>query len=92
MTADDALHSSLAAYQAATALVAASRTTEDAAFSAYKSGAGAITTAIEAEKALLAARLAQEQAHGTALIAAATLAFATGRLSSSDALDSGRLR
>jgi outer membrane protein len=92
VTADDALRSSLASYQAATALVAASRTTEDAAFSAYKSGAGAITAAIESEKALLAARLAQEQAHGTALIAAATLAFATGRLSSSDAVDAGRLR
>ncbi|MGO9392744.1 TolC family protein [Rhodoblastus sp.] len=92
VTADDALRSSLAAYQAAISLVSASRTTEDAAFAAYKSGAGAITTAIEAEKALLAARLAQEPAHGSALIAAAALAFATGKLSSSDAVDAGPLR
>jgi outer membrane protein TolC len=92
VTADDALRSSLAAYQAASVLVAASRTTEDAAFAAYKSGAGALPTAIEAEKALLMARLAQEQAHGTALIAAATLAFATGKLSSSDAVDPRGLR
>jgi outer membrane protein TolC len=90
VTADDALRSSLAAYQAASALVAASRTTEDAAFAAYQSGAGALPAAIEAEKALLLARLAQEQAHGTALIAAATLAFATGKLSSSDAVDARR--
>ncbi len=92
VTADDALRSSLAAYQAASVLVSASRTTEDAAFAAYKSGAGALPAAIEAEKALLAACLAQEQSHGTALIAAATLAFATGRLSSSDAVEAGRLR
>jgi outer membrane protein TolC len=92
VTADDALRSSLAAYQAASVLVSASRTTEDAAFTAYKSGAGALPAAIEAEKALLMARLAQEQAHGTALIAAATLAFATGKLSSSDAVDFRALR
>jgi outer membrane protein TolC len=91
VAADDALRSSLAAYQAANALVAASRTTQDAALTAYQSGAGPITAAIEAEKALLAARLAQEQTHGTALIAAATLAFATGRLSSSDAVDARRI-
>jgi outer membrane protein TolC len=90
VTADDALRGSLAAYQAASALVSASRITEDAAFAAYRSGAGALPAAIEAEKALLLARLAQEQAHGTALIAAATLAFATGRLSSSDVVDPGR--
>lgn len=92
VTADDALRSSLAAYQAADVLVAASKTTADAAFAAYQSGAGALPAVIEAEKALLLARLAQEQAHGTALIAAATLAFAAGRLSSSDALDAGRPR
>jgi outer membrane protein TolC len=38
----------------------------------------------------MTARQAQEQAHGTALIAAATLAFATGKLSSSDAVEAGR--
>lgn len=80
----DALHSSLAAYRAATVLVGASATTNDAAFSAYRSGAGPLTAALETEQALLVARLAQAQAHGTALIAAATLAFSTGRLGSSD--------
>jgi outer membrane protein TolC len=92
VTADDALRSSLAAYRAATVLVAASQTTQDAAFAAYKSGAGALTPVIEAEKGLLGARLAQEQAHGTALIAAATLAFVAGRLSSSDVVDAQRVR
>jgi outer membrane protein len=87
VAADDALRSSLAGYQAATVLVQASVVSADAALSAYKSGSGTLTAAIEAEKALLGARLAQEQAHGTALIAAATLAFLTGRLSSSDVVD-----
>lgn len=83
--ADDALRNSLASNRAATSLVGASTVAEDAAFSAYKTGAGPLTSAIEAEKTLLTGRLAQAQADGTALIAAATLAFATGRLSSSDA-------
>ena len=84
--ADDALRTSLASYQAANSLVRASMVTEDATFSAYKSGLGTLTAAIDAEKALLGARLAQAQAHGVALIAASSLAFLTGRLSSSDAL------
>jgi outer membrane protein TolC len=81
VAAADALRSSVAAYAAATTLVAASAVTQDAALSAYKSGAGTLTTAVEAERALLAARLAQAQAHGAALIAAATVAFSTGRIS-----------
>jgi outer membrane protein len=87
VAADDALRSSLAAYKAAGVLVQASLVTLDAASSAYKSGAGTLTAAIEAQRALLGARLAQAQAHGTALIAAATLAFMTGHLSSSDVVD-----
>ncbi len=86
VAADDALRSSLAAYRAATVLVQASTLTEDATLSAYRSGAGTLTAALETEQALLVARLAQAQAHATALIAAATLAFSTGRLSSSDAV------
>ena len=89
VSADDALRTSLAAYQAASGLVHASVVTEDATFSAYKSGIGTLTAAIDAEKALLGARLAQAQAHGVALIAASSLAFLTGRLSSSDALAAG---
>ena len=86
VSADDALRTSLAANQAAGALVKASGTAEDATFAAYKSGAGSLTAAIDAQKALLSARLAQAQAHGVALIAASSLAFLTGRLTSSDAL------
>ena len=86
VSADDALRTSLASYQAATALVRASATTEDATLSAYNSGLGTLTAVLDAEKALLGARLAQAQAHGVALIAASSLAFLSGRLTSSDAL------
>ncbi len=86
VAADDAVRSSLAAHQAASALVSASAITHDAGLSAYRSGAGTLTAALEAQRALSSARIAQAEAHGTALIAAATLAFATGRLSSSDAV------
>jgi outer membrane protein TolC len=88
VAADDALRTSLEANRAAGILVSASQTTYDAAFAAYKSGAGTLITALEAERGPLAARLAQARAQGTAQIAAATLAFATGRLSSSNAVDS----
>jgi outer membrane protein len=84
VAADDAVRGSLAAYRAATALVAASAVAQDATLSAYRSGAGTFTAAVEAQRVLLSALNAQAQSHGTALIAAATLAFATGRLSSSD--------
>ena len=87
VAADDALRSSLAGYRAAGVLVQASTVTEDAALAAYKSGTGTVTASIEAERGLLAARLAQAQTHGTALIAAATLAFSTGRLTSAEAAD-----
>ena len=87
VAADDALHSSVAAYGAATALVGASQTTEEAALAAYKSGAGPLTAVLEAQRALLVAQLARAQAHATALVAAATMAFSTGRLSSADTLD-----
>ena len=92
VAADDAVRSSLEAHRAATALVSASLTAYDAALAAYKSGAGTLTAALEAERALLSARLAKAQAHGTAQIAAASLAFSTGRLSSSDVVDPRPIR
>jgi len=92
VAADDAVRSSLEAHRAATALVSASLTAYDAALAAYKSGAGTFTAALEAERALLSARLAKAQAHGTAQIAAASLAFSTGRLSSSDVVDPRSIR
>lgn len=84
VAADDAVRGGVASYRAASALVSAASISQDAALSAYRSGRGTITASLEAQRALLAARNAQAQAHGTALIAAATLAFATGRLSSAD--------
>jgi outer membrane protein len=87
VAADDALRSSLEANRAATVLVSASLTAYDAALAAYKSGEGTLTTALETERALLSARIAKARAHGTAQIAAASLAFSTGRLSSSDVVD-----
>jgi outer membrane protein len=87
VAANDALRTSLAAHKAAGVLVQASAVSQAAASSAYESGAGTLTAAIEAEKLLLSARLAEAEAHGTALIAAETLAFATGHLGSAAALE-----
>jgi outer membrane protein TolC len=78
--ADNAVHTSLSAYNAAEALRMATQTTFDAALSAYRSGVGTITDATTAETQLLAARNASTDSYSTALSAAAALALATGAL------------
>jgi outer membrane protein TolC len=78
--ANNALHTSLAAYTAATAVVSAAKTTFDAALSAYRSGVGSITDATTAETQLLQAKNASTDAYSTALSAAAALALSTGSL------------
>ena len=78
--ADNALHTSLAAYSAAEALTSAAQTTFDAALAAYRNGVGPITDVTMAETQLLQARNASTDAYSTALSAAATLALATGAL------------
>ena len=65
-----------------TTLVAAARTTFDAALAAYRNGVGSITDATVAETQLLQATNALTDAHSEALSAAATLALAVGALGS----------
>ena len=79
--ANNALRTSLSAYNAAaTAVVSAAKTTFDAALAAYRSGVGSITDATMAETQLLQAKNASTDAYSTALSAAATLALSTGSL------------
>ncbi|MEW6438685.1 MAG: TolC family protein [Pseudomonadota bacterium] len=80
--ADNALHTSLAAYSASVQLTAAAQTSFDAALAAYRNGVGSITDATLAETQLLQARNARSDAYSTALSAAATLALAAGALGS----------
>jgi outer membrane protein len=80
--ADNALHTSLAAYSASVQLVSASQTTFDAALAAYRNGVGSITDATLAETQLLEAQNARSDAYSTALSAAATLALSAGALGS----------
>ncbi len=79
---DNALRTSVAAYSAASSLVAAAQTSFDAALVAYRNGVGAITSVTLAETALAQARQARADAYSAALTAAVTLAFATGTLGS----------
>lgn len=85
IVAADALRSSLAAFEAADALTDAAAVTYDAAFEAYVNGVGTITDATAAESGLLDARLARSEAHAASLIAASTLAFTLGAMTSSTA-------
>ncbi|OUI84609.1 TolC family protein [Acetobacter tropicalis] len=80
IVAENSLHASLSAYTAATKLLTASQTAFDAAFAAYRNGVGSITQATMAQTGLLDAQLGKSDAYYASLIAASSLAFATGSI------------
>ena len=82
VVARNTLKTSLSAFSASTALVAAAQTTFSAALSAYRNGVGSITDVALAERQLLVAKNAETDSYSTALSAAATLALAAGVLGS----------
>lgn len=84
VVAYDLLRTSLSGYAAASELTVAAQTTYNAALDYYKQGIGTITEVSIAQTALLQARVAKASAYSDALVAAATLAFATGTLTNSD--------
>ncbi len=77
---NNTLRTSLATYDAASAVVTASSTGFSAALDAYRNGVGAITEVNVAQSQLLQARIVSIEAHSAALSAAAGLALATGAL------------
>jgi len=81
--AQNALQTSLAAYEASIALEAAARITFDARLDAYRHDVGTVTEVALADTQWLLARNAAADAYSEALSAAATLAFATGSLGAS---------
>jgi len=87
VVAYDTLRTSLAAYAAASELVAASKVTAAAARDYYEHGLGTLTDATVAQTVLLQAEVAKAKAHSDALTAAATIAFATGALTNRNALE-----
>lgn len=88
--ASNTLRTALAAYEAASELTRAAAITYDAAFEAYKSGVGTLTDATAADTGLLDARVAQADAHAAALVAAATVAFALGTMTSAEGAHAAR--
>ncbi len=80
VTAEDTLHTSLAAYEASTKLRKASQINFDASLTAYQSGEGSITRTELASNGLLDAEINQSNAYFASLIAAAGLAFGMGSL------------
>ncbi|WP_161490897.1 MULTISPECIES: TolC family protein [unclassified Ensifer] len=86
VVAYDLLRTSLAGHAAASELTRAAQTTYDAAVVYYKQGLGTITDVSIAQSALLQAKVARATAYSDALVAAATLAFATGTLTNRDAV------
>ncbi len=86
MLARNGLTSALESNRAATALVAASQITYDAALEAYRHGVGTVDVAQVADNAFIAAREAQIAARTAAHVQAIKLAFALGALTSSQNL------
>jgi outer membrane protein len=80
VVARNTLKTSLAAYNASTALVAAAQTTFNAALAAYRHDVGSISDVTTAERQLLTAKNAATDAYSMALTSAATLALAAGVL------------
>jgi outer membrane protein TolC len=83
----DALNSALASNDAARAYVAAAEKEAESALEAYRQGVGTLIVATTADTNRTQAQAAQARAHATVLTAAAGLAFTTGALTSSDALE-----
>ena len=86
IAAYNAVRTGLKRYQAAEALAGAADVAEDAAEGAYDHGVGTYTEAMNAQTARAQAHSAKEQAYAEVLTAAATLAFASGGLTSARAL------
>ncbi|QDZ12495.1 TolC family protein [Devosia ginsengisoli] len=84
VVAYDVLRTSLSANAAATELVNAARTNYEAALDYYKNGLGTLADISVTQTGLLKAQYAQAQARSDAFVAAATLAFATGTLTSAN--------
>lgn len=80
VTAYDMLRTSLAGYGAASELTISAQTAYNAALDYYKQGLGTITDVSIAQTALLQAKFSKATAYSDSLVAAATLAFATGTL------------
>jgi outer membrane protein len=80
VSAGATVKTSVAAYRAATVLVAASQTSFDSALAAYIRGVGTITDVTVAESKVLEARNLATDAYSEALSAAAGLAFSAGAL------------
>jgi len=80
VSAATSIKTSVAAYNAAQALVAASQTSFDSALASYTHGVGSITDVTLAESKLLEARNNATDAYSAALSAAAGLAFSAGAL------------
>jgi outer membrane protein TolC len=87
VTAFNEMNAALSRYQAATALLHAATVADDATTKSYLNGLSTLTDTMNAQKARALASAAKEQAFADALIAAAALQFASGRLTSAKVVD-----
>ncbi|MCU1277505.1 MAG: Outer rane efflux protein, partial [bacterium] len=85
-TAYNEVNANFSRFQAATALSSSATVAEDAVTQSYLNGLATLTEAMNAGKARSLASGAKEQAFADALIAAATLAFASGALTAASAV------
>ena len=86
ITAYSELNASLSRYRAAAAFWQSASVAEDAVTKQYLNGLATLTEAMNAQKARAAASQAKEQAFADALVGATALTFASGALTSVDAV------
>lgn len=90
IVANNLLETALQSYDAASTLIDTTALMYDAALDSYRAGMGTITVVTEAANSLLTARGVHADSHASALIAAASLAFALGKLDATPAASEAR--
>ena len=83
----DMVKSALAEYDSALALVSASDIAYDSAIDSYRQGVGTFTNAVSTNTEKVNAQSTLARVYSTVLTSAAALAFSTGELTSTEALD-----
>lgn len=86
VSAENTLHTGVSAYQAAQKIEHTAQTAFDAALASYNTGEGSVTRLLDLQTSLFNATIMRSDSYYTTLIAAASLAFATGSLGDANAV------
>lgn len=86
VAAENTLHTEISTYQAAQKIEHTAQTAFDAALASYNTGEGSVTRLLDLQTSLFNATIMRSDSYYSTLIAAASLAFATGSLGDAHAV------